>query len=88
MGTIPGSVSIRLNLKPDALSCQFTANLEVASDASLPPSCILGAASWLVEEQREWGRPSNLLQTQVGSTELAVQSGGGAIRCAAVSSRF
>lgn len=63
------------NLKPDSLSCKFVSDLmEAAPDPILPPSCILVAASWL---WRECGRPSNLLQTQVGvhRTSCSIQRG-------------
>lgn len=60
MGSIPRSVSVSLtyrqsscNLKPDALSPQFTSNpVQMAPDPILPPSCSLGTlSSWQVEER-------------------------------------
>lgn len=45
-------IFISRNLKPDALSCQFASDpVDEAPVPILPPSCILGAAYWEVEEK-------------------------------------
>lgn len=43
---LPGSS----NVKPNALSCQFTASEDTAQDSPiLPPTCVIGALTWEIE---------------------------------------
>lgn len=39
------------NVKPDALSCQYSPDTETSSPTTiLPPNCVVGTLSWVVEE--------------------------------------